>query len=167
MGEGGRRPGEGFGLGCGSTMMPRLRRYAEKSQRDFIIQPGVARNELRRVMTIKNQNPNGVSSNGRRKDSTPSELMKWFGTSTQRSAGAQHWAELFNPFGIAGKSRTTKPRPARQEHSLSGNAQTSRRRLAMTRQAMGEISMPIPRADFQGDGGRLTFREKPVGLTSL
>jgi hypothetical protein len=29
------------------------------------------------------------------------------------------------------------------EHSLSGNAQTSRRRLAMTRQAVGEISMPI------------------------
>jgi len=28
-------------------------------------------------------------------------------------------------------------------HSLSGNAQTSRRRLAMTRQAVGEISMPI------------------------
>jgi hypothetical protein len=26
--------------------------------------------------------------------------------------------------------------------------QTSRRRLAMTRQAVGEISMPIPRAEF-------------------
>jgi len=29
------------------------------------------------------------------------------------------------------------------EHSLSGNAQTSRKRLSMTRQAVGEISMPI------------------------
>jgi hypothetical protein len=29
-------------------------------------------------------------------------------------------------------ARTTKPRPARQSGSLSGNAQTSRRRLAMT-----------------------------------
>jgi len=29
------------------------------------------------------------------------------------------------------------------KHSLSGNAQTSRRRLAMTRQAVGEILMPI------------------------
>ena len=35
-----------------------------------------------------------------------------------------------------GRSRTTKPRPARQSGSLSGNAQTSRRRLAMTRQAV-------------------------------
>ena len=34
--------------------------------------------------------------------------------------------------------RTTKPRPARQSGSLSGKAQTSRRRLAMTRQAVGE-----------------------------
>jgi len=42
------------------------------------------------------------------------------------------------------------------EHSLSGNAQTSRRRLAMTWQAVGEISMPIPRADFQGDGGQFS-----------
>ena len=40
-------------------------------------------------------------------------------------------------------SRTTKPRPARQSGSLSGRPQTSRRRLAMTRQAVGEISMPI------------------------
>ena len=31
-----------------------------------------------------------------------------------------------------GRSRTTKPRPARQSGSLSGNAQTPRRRLAMT-----------------------------------
>jgi hypothetical protein len=31
------------------------------------------------------------------------------------------------------QGRTTKPRPARQSGSLSGNAQTSRRRLAMTR----------------------------------
>jgi hypothetical protein len=58
---------------------------------------------------------------------------------------------------VHGKSRTTKPRPARQSSSLSGNAQTSRRRLAMTRQAVGEISMPIPRADFQGDGERFFF----------
>ena len=43
----------------------------------------------------------------------------------------------------SGRSRTTKPRPARQSGSLSGNAQTSRRRLAMTRQAMGEVSMPM------------------------
>jgi len=43
------------------------------------------------------------------------------------------------------------------EHSLSSNAQTSRRRLAMTRQAVGEISMPIPHADFQGDGGRFSI----------
>ena len=41
------------------------------------------------------------------------------------------------------RSRTTKPRPARQSRSLSGRAQTSRRRLAMTRQAVSEISMPI------------------------
>jgi hypothetical protein len=33
-------------------------------------------------------------------------------------------------------------RPARQSDSLSGRAQTSRRCLAMTRQAVGEISMP-------------------------
>jgi hypothetical protein len=36
---------------------------------------------------------------------------------------------------VHGSSRTTKPRPARQSGSLSGNAQMSRRRLAMTRQA--------------------------------
>ena len=33
---------------------------------------------------------------------------------------------------VHGRSRTTKPRPAFQSRSLSGNAQTSRRRLAMT-----------------------------------
>jgi hypothetical protein len=33
------------------------------------------------------------------------------------------------------QGRTTKPRLARQSGSLSGNAQTSRRRLVMTRQA--------------------------------
>src|ERR1039457_2846011 len=44
---------------------------------------------------------------------------------------------------VHGRSRTTKPRPARQSGSLSGRPQTSRRRLAMTRQAVGEISMPI------------------------
>ena len=44
---------------------------------------------------------------------------------------------------VHGKSRTTKPRPARQSGSLSGRPQTSRRRLVMTRQAVGEISMPI------------------------
>jgi len=38
------------------------------------------------------------------------------------------------------------------EHSLSGNAQTSRRRLAMTRQAVGEISMPIPAHGFLRNG---------------
>jgi hypothetical protein len=44
-------------------------------------------------------------------------------------------------------------RPARQSGSLSGNAQMSRRRLAMTRQAVGEISMPIHwRVYFQEDG---------------
>ena len=33
--------------------------------------------------------------------------------------------------------------PLIQSGSLSGRPQTSRRRLAMTRQAVGEISMPI------------------------
>jgi len=42
-------------------------------------------------------------------------------------------------------ARTTKPRPARQSGSLSGKAQTSRRRLAMTWQAVGEI---IPARGF-------------------
>jgi hypothetical protein len=41
------------------------------------------------------------------------------------------------------QGKTTKPRPARQSGSLSGRAQTSRRRLAMTQQAVGEISMPM------------------------
>jgi hypothetical protein len=33
---------------------------------------------------------------------------------------------------VHGRSRTTKPHPARQSGSLSGNAQTARRCLAMT-----------------------------------
>ena len=49
---------------------------------------------------------------------------------------------------VHGRSRTTKPRPARASGSLSGNAQTWRRRLAMTRQAVGEISMPIMVCEF-------------------
>jgi hypothetical protein len=49
-----------------------------------------------------------------------------------------------------GRLRTTKPRPARPSGSLSGRPQTSRRRLAMTRQAVGEISMPIPCVHFKG-----------------
>ena len=49
---------------------------------------------------------------------------------------------------VHGRSRTTKPRPARQSGSLSGNAQTARRRLARMRQAVGEISMPIPTRGF-------------------
>jgi hypothetical protein len=61
---------------------------------------------------------------------------------------------------VQGRSRTTKPRPARQSGPLSGKAQTSRRRLAMTRQAVGEISMPIPRADFQEDDG--WFSSHPI-----
>jgi hypothetical protein len=36
-------------------------------------------------------------------------------------------------------AQTTKPRPARQSGSLSGRRQTSRRRLDMTRQAVGEV----------------------------
>jgi hypothetical protein len=57
-----------------------------------------------------------------------------------------------------GKLRTTKPRPARQSSSLSGNAQTSRRSLAMTPQAVGEISMPIHwRVNFQGNSDRFSI----------
>jgi len=40
-------------------------------------------------------------------------------------------------------ARMTKPRPVRQSGSLSGNAQPSRNRLALTRQAVGEISMKL------------------------
>jgi hypothetical protein len=40
---------------------------------------------------------------------------------------------------VHGRSRTTKPRPARQSGLLSGRPQTSRRRLAMTRQALLKI----------------------------
>jgi Domain of unknown function (DUF4160) len=50
-----------------------------KSQRDFIVQPGVAKSELRRVSVKQNQNPKGVLSNGWSNDSTPSELMYGFG----------------------------------------------------------------------------------------
>src|ERR1017187_7467068 len=39
---------------------------------------------------------------------------------------------------VHGRSRTTKPRPARQSGSLSGRPQTSRRRLAMTRQEVAK-----------------------------
>jgi hypothetical protein len=41
------------------------------------------------------------------------------------------------------QGRTTKPRPARHSGLLSGNAQTSRRRLAVTRQALLEIAQPF------------------------
>ena len=58
---------------------------------------------------------------------------------------------------VHGRSRTTKPRPARQSGSLSGNAQTSRRRLAMTRQAVGEISMPIMARIFNGTADDFPF----------
>jgi len=40
--------------------------------------------------------------------------------------------EWLGYFQRQGRSRTTKPRPARQSRSLSGRPQTSRRRLAMT-----------------------------------
>jgi hypothetical protein len=53
------------------------------------------------------------------------------------------------------QGRTTKPRPARQSGSLSGRPQTSRRRLAMTRQAVGEISMPITVHEFTREDGEL------------
>ena len=63
-----------------------------------------------------------------------------------------------------GRLRTTKPRSARQSGLLSGNAQTSRRRLAMTRQAAGEISMPIDlfekRRKKFGDDISLRLRRK-------
>ena len=39
------------------------------------------------------------------------------------------------------QGRTTKPRPARQSGSLSGRAQTSRRRLAMTPAGGGEAGL--------------------------
>ena len=58
-----------------------------------------------------------------------------------------------------GRSRTTKPRPACQSGSLSGNAQMSRRRLAMTlRHGRNIVSA---RADTSGSrddiGGRRDF----------
>src|ERR1017187_6828560 len=45
--------------------------------------------------------------------------------------------------------RTTKPRPARQSGSLFGRAQTSRRRLAMTRQAWAKYQCQSRRVNFQ------------------
>jgi hypothetical protein len=45
------------------------------SQRDKIIQPGVARNELRRVIPNKIKNPERVLSTDDANDSTLSELM--------------------------------------------------------------------------------------------
>ena len=44
---------------------------------------------------------------------------------------------------VHGRSRTTKPRPTCQSFSSSRRPHTSRRRFAMTRQAVGEMSMPI------------------------
>jgi hypothetical protein len=44
---------------------------------------------------------------------------------------------------VHGRSRTTKPRPIFQRSLSSGSPHTSRNRLAMTRQAVGEMSMPI------------------------
>jgi len=48
------------------------------------------------------------------------------------------------------------------EHSLSGKAQTSRGRLAMTRQAVGEISMPVSTRGFIKSARTvpIRFREK-------
>ena len=62
--------------------------------------------------------------------------------------------------------RTTKPRPARQSGSLSGRPQTSRRRLAMTRQAWAKYQCQSRRADFQGDGGRGSCSVKKRALDS-
>jgi hypothetical protein len=52
-----------------------LANIRSKSRRDLIHQPGVARNELRRVIPNKIKNPERVLSNGRQNDSTLSELM--------------------------------------------------------------------------------------------
>ena len=46
-------------------------------------------------------------------------------------------------FSVHGRFRTTKPWPVRQSFSSSRMWHTSRNRLAMTRQAVGEMSMPI------------------------
>src|ERR1039457_3447705 len=51
---------------------------------------------------------------------------------------------------VHGKSRTTKPRPARQSSSLSGNAQTSRRRLAMTHRHGRNINANLGARIFKG-----------------
>src|SRR5207253_1721047 len=44
---------------------------------------------------------------------------------------------------VHGRSRTTKPRPARHSFSSSRSPHTSRSRFAITRQAVEEISTPI------------------------
>ena len=52
-------------------------------------------------------------------------------------------------------------RPACPSGSLSGRAQTSRRRLAMTRQAWAKYQCQSRRADFQGDCGQFLL---PMGI---
>jgi hypothetical protein len=48
------------------------------------------------------------------------------------------------------------------EHSLSGNAQTSRRRLAMTRQASLKIAQP-----FMAGLNVINIKSSPVGTKEL
>jgi len=58
---------------------------------------------------------------------------------------------------VHGRSRTTKPRSARQSGSLSGRAQTSRRRLAMTRQVSLKIAQP-----FMAGSNVINIKSSPV-----
>ena len=57
-------------------------------------------------------------------------------------------------------------RPACQSGSLSGMTQTSRRRVAMTRQAVGEISMPIMLREFSS-GRRTHGRDLRISMITI
>ena len=58
-------------------------------------------------------------------------------------------------------SRTTKPRPARQSGSLSGNTQTARRRLARTRQAVKLALLKIAQP-FMAGLNVINIKSSPV-----
>jgi hypothetical protein len=60
------------------------------------------------------------------------------------------------------QGRTTKPRPARQSGSLSGNAQTSRRRLAVTHKAWAKYRCQCHARILTTDGHGWTRIFKPV-----
>ena len=75
------------------------------------------------------------------------------------AARRQTAANVYDMFQMAALCRDAAT-PIADDSAASGaterfafrQTQTSRRRLAMARQAVGEISMPIPRLDFQGEG---------------